>query len=263
MAHVTTENLRLILGLKVRSLRQARGRSLSDLAREAGVSVSYLSEIENGRKHPKPEVLIRLADELGVAYEELVSPQLSGELSALRTLVDSDFVKEFPFDLFGVNPSDLLGLVADDPVRAAAFVQTFLEIGRQYDMQVEQFLFAALRSYQGLHHNWFPELEQAAQAFRRSHGLGGPEDLEAALRRILEEEHGYVIDEEALEADPDLASLRSVHVPGRPPRLLVNRALRGSQRAFLYGRELAFLTLNLGERSEQLQGLVLCRRVAD
>ena len=247
---VTTENLRLILGLKVRSLRQARGGSLTDLAERAGVSVSYLSEIENGRKFPKPEVLIRLAEELGVSYEELVSPQLSGELDSLRALVDSEFIKEFPFALFGLEPSDLLGLVSDDPVRAAAFVQTFLEIGRQYDMQVEQFLFAALRSYQGLHGNWFPELEAAAAAFRRERRLTGGDDLEAGLRRILEQEHGYVIDQETLGRRPELAALRSVHVPGDPPRLLVHGALRGSQRAFLYGRELGFLTLGLTERAE-------------
>src|SRR5690606_4376265 len=48
---VTTDSLRFILGLKLKGIRQERGYSLSDLARHSGLSVSYLSEIESGRKY--------------------------------------------------------------------------------------------------------------------------------------------------------------------------------------------------------------------
>ena len=51
-ARLDAENLRFILGLKLRKLRQGKGMSLSGLAKGAGISVSYLSEIEAGRKHP-------------------------------------------------------------------------------------------------------------------------------------------------------------------------------------------------------------------
>ncbi len=245
---LTPENLRLILGLKVKRLRSAREESLSDLAARSGLSISYLSEIENGRKYPKPEKLIGLARALGVPFEELVSPQLSGELDALKVLFDSDFIQEFPFEHFGLDPSDLVSLLSNDPARAAAFVQTFLEIGRSYDMQVEQFLFAALRSYQTLHGNYFPDLEEAASAYRASRGWRTSREAQVGLRRVLEEEHGYEIDEETLASDPDLEGFRSVYVDGERPRLLVNPRLVRSQKAFVYGREIGYREMGLGER---------------
>jgi XRE family transcriptional regulator, fatty acid utilization regulator len=247
---ISTDHLRLILGLKVKSLRQGRGESLSGLAKRSGVSVSYLSEIENGRKYPKPEVLLRLAEGLGVGYDELVSARLEGELDALAPLLHSDFLQEFPFQLFGVDVPQLLGLVSDDPLRSAAFLQTFLEIGRAYDVNVEQFLFAALRSYQRLHDNYFPELEAAAAEFRqdREWGKGNPGALR--LQRELETEHDYIIDERTMAENPDLSRLRTVFLDGARPRLLVHSALSPAQRAFVFGREIGFRVLGLSPRPE-------------
>ncbi len=245
---ITPENLRFILGLKVKSLRQRLGEPLVTVAARVGVSVSYLSEIENGRKYPKPEVLIRLAEGLRVSYDELISPRLGGELDALEPLFNSDFFQEFPFELFGLDMTQVLGLVSDDPVKAAAFVQTFLEIARSYDMQVEHFLFAALRSYQRLHSNHFPELEERAADYRRERGWTDRSPGSGVLRDILEDEHGYQVDEETLAEKPELGGLRSVYLPGDPPRLLVNPSLAEAQRAFVYGREVGFVELGLAER---------------
>ena len=245
---LTPESLRYILGLKVKSLRQRKGMSLTELAERSGLSVSYLSEIENGRKFPTPEKLIRLARTFEISYEELVSPQLSGELDPLAVFFQSDFVSEFPFGLFGLQAGDLLGLVKHDPVRAAAFVQTFLEIARSYDMQVEQFLFAALRSYQRLHSNYFPELEEAAVEFRSARQWPAGESLEQGLREYLESELDYTVEDDLLLEVPEVAHLRSVFLPGDPPRLLVNPRLAPSQRAFIYAREIGFHELQLDRR---------------
>ena len=51
------DNLRLVLGLKLRAAREARSRTLQETASAAGVAVSYLSEIEKGKKFPKPQPL--------------------------------------------------------------------------------------------------------------------------------------------------------------------------------------------------------------
>ncbi len=245
---LTPENLRYILGLKVKALRQRRGVSLTELAAQSGLSVSYLSEIENGRKFPTPEKLIQLADTFEIGYEELVSPQLSGELDPLAVFFRSEFVTEFPFGLFGLQAGDLLGLVKHDPAKAAAFVQTFLEIGRSYDMQVEQFLLASLRTYQRLHANYFPELEEAAREFRLARGWSSGGTQAEGLREWLEDDLGYVIVDDVLPSLPELANLRSVFLPGDPPRLLVNPQLAPSQRAFIYGREIGFRELQLDQR---------------
>ncbi|MEM8557739.1 MAG: helix-turn-helix transcriptional regulator, partial [Bacteroidota bacterium] len=102
-----TENadqLRLILGLKLKTLRQEQGRPLKDVAEAAGVSISYLSEIEKGKKYPKPEKLIDLAAALGTSYDDLVSLRVEDQLRDIKTAIASPFLREFPFELFGVEP---------------------------------------------------------------------------------------------------------------------------------------------------------------
>jgi transcriptional regulator with XRE-family HTH domain len=250
VATVNPTDLRFILGLKLKSLRQAKNLSLKELSDRSGLSVSYLSEIENGRKYPKPEKLLDLARVLEVAFDELVSLQVSEELGALKAAFSSEFLRGFPFELFGVEPEALFGLVSDEPAKAGALVRAFLEVGRSYDVQVEHFLFAALRSYQQMHGNYFEELEQAALEYRARRGWKFGEGVSAPLlREVLEREYGYEIDEETLADHADLSGLRSVYAEGRPPRLLIHRGLLAAQRAFVFAREIGYRELGLEERA--------------
>jgi transcriptional regulator with XRE-family HTH domain len=51
---------------ELREWRNAKGFSLSELARESAISKSYLSDLENGRKNPSPRIVARLAVALNV-----------------------------------------------------------------------------------------------------------------------------------------------------------------------------------------------------
>ncbi|HXG01701.1 MAG TPA: helix-turn-helix transcriptional regulator, partial [Bacteroidota bacterium] len=164
---VNPENLRLILGVKLKQLRTERDLSLSELAAKSNLSVSYLSEIEKGKKYPTPDKLLQIARAIGVSFDELVSVQVSESLDSLSTFLKSPLIQEFPFELFGIQPRNLVHLITESPQEAGAFIQTLLEIGQTYDMSVEQFLFAALRSYQKMHANYFDDLELAAEEFAR------------------------------------------------------------------------------------------------
>ncbi len=63
------------LGHRLRQLRTAQGLSQVQLAARAHLSApSFLSHIEAGRKQPSPAVLVRLADALGVAVDDLLLP---------------------------------------------------------------------------------------------------------------------------------------------------------------------------------------------
>ncbi|MCB1183914.1 helix-turn-helix domain-containing protein [bacterium] len=244
---VQSENLRLMFGLKVRAYRLERHLSLKQLAASSGLAVSYLSEIEQGRKYPKPEKMLPLADALGVAYDELVSLQVDASLDPLADLLASDLVREFPFELFGFAPRDLVHLFSDEPRKARAFLQTFVEIGRTYDMSVENFLLSALRTWQKQHGNHFPELEEAAAAFRDAHpDLGTPADPDR-LAALLADEFGVVTDATALAPDSPLSGFRSVYRRGPRPVLHVNPRLLPSQRAFVLGREIGFRLLGLDD----------------
>ncbi|MBM0792790.1 MULTISPECIES: helix-turn-helix domain-containing protein [Bacillati] len=48
-----------------------KGFNLSDLSREAGVGISYLSQIINGKKIPSPKLAKKMAEVLQVEVNEL------------------------------------------------------------------------------------------------------------------------------------------------------------------------------------------------
>ena len=61
------------IGGNVRRLREQRGISLSALARQAGVSKAYLSQMENNpEKRPSVEIVYQLAQALNVRITELI-----------------------------------------------------------------------------------------------------------------------------------------------------------------------------------------------
>ncbi|MBB6066243.1 helix-turn-helix domain-containing protein [Pseudoxanthomonas broegbernensis] len=60
------------VGATLQSLRRARGLSLDELSRRAGVSKSMLSQIERNQTNPTVAVVWRLANALGVSIGELL-----------------------------------------------------------------------------------------------------------------------------------------------------------------------------------------------
>ncbi|GAB3263863.1 helix-turn-helix domain-containing protein [Nocardioides dilutus] len=61
------------VGRELREERCAVGRTLADVAEQAGVSTQYLSEIERGRKEPSSEVLQAVAGALGLRLLDLTA----------------------------------------------------------------------------------------------------------------------------------------------------------------------------------------------
>jgi transcriptional regulator with XRE-family HTH domain len=57
----------------IKSLREAKGWSISELARRARVHPSDMSRIESGRALPYKPQLVRLARVLGVGRDELAT----------------------------------------------------------------------------------------------------------------------------------------------------------------------------------------------
>jgi hypothetical protein len=63
-----------------------------------------------------------------------------------------------------------MGLMTRAPSATSTLVKTLHEVAASYDMRVEHLFYAALRSYQAMHLNYFEELEEAAIAFRNEQG---------------------------------------------------------------------------------------------
>ncbi len=240
------ENLKIIFGIKIKSYRTHLGLSLQALSKKTSIAVSYLSEIESGKKYPKPDKLIRLAGALEVDYDTLVSTKVSKNLDPFAALINSDLIKQFPFHLFGISASDILGLFKNNPENAHAFLQTFLQISRAYDMSLENFLFAALRTYVRQCKNYFPDLENLANRYARQLEIDGLTPSSMQLKKILEENYAYKIEETELTEQPELNVFRSV-LRGKG-LLSINGRLLSSQKAFVLAREIGFLELAIKER---------------
>lgn len=61
--------IKLIFGLKLKQIRTDKNLSLFGLSKLSGLSKSYLNEIENGKKYPKPDKIAILAERLEVPYD--------------------------------------------------------------------------------------------------------------------------------------------------------------------------------------------------
>ena len=245
---VNEEKLRFILGFKLKNLRQVADLSLKEASSIAGISISYLSEIEKGKKYPKTEKLLALASAYGTTYDDLVTAGTADVEATLEASLESGFFRQFPFELFGLQAEDLFSLLTSSPDRAGALIRTFLEVGEMFDIGVEEFLFAALRAYQKLHNNYFPDIENAVDDLIRDHPrLVRPLDADS-LKRYLEFEWKVVVDEEKLGTHPTLVSFRSVTFPGLHPRLFVNPRLLPEQRAFIYAKEIGSRILDIPPR---------------
>lgn len=63
-----------LLGTNVRKARKAKGLSQEELALEAGMKRSYVSDLERGTRNPTVRALARLARALEVEPADLLHP---------------------------------------------------------------------------------------------------------------------------------------------------------------------------------------------
>jgi XRE family transcriptional regulator, fatty acid utilization regulator len=243
------QNNKIIFGLKMRSRRTERNLSFAELSKQTGMAVSYLNEIEKGKKFPKADKISLLAAALETTSAELTSEEMPKSFAPVADLLQSNFLNELPLDLFGIEMSKVVEIIANAPMRVGAFVSTLVELGRNYALREENFYFAALRSYLELHNNYFEDLEEAVRQFVRQHRVPTGHALPVSyLVGLLGKKYEIEVIENGLAAYPDLQTIRSVYLPKRR-KLLLNGQLNDAQKAFQLGKELGFNALHLTERS--------------
>jgi transcriptional regulator with XRE-family HTH domain len=79
-----------LLGHQLRGLRAAAGRTVASVASDAGLSVPYIANLENGRGNPTVAALDRLAAALGADLEVSLAPATGG---ASRTATPQSLVR--------------------------------------------------------------------------------------------------------------------------------------------------------------------------
>lgn len=253
--------IRYIFGFKVRHLRLQRGLSLTALSQATGLSTTYLNDIEKGKRYPKPAKINALGDALGVDYNFLVATNASKKLQPIIDLLQSRFLKVFPLEEFGISIEKLLELFTNTPDKVNAFVSTLFKIARNYQVDEERFYLEALRSYQDIHDNHFPELDAAAENFRNMYGADDALPLDTSfLTTQLHDLYGIAIQRGALGTQPLLQRVRSYFQPQQ--RILhLQDGLSPAQENFLLARELGFQFLGLTDRP--LETTILVRNSFD
>ncbi|MGF6274933.1 transcriptional regulator with XRE-family HTH domain [Massilia sp. UYP11] len=112
MSTTLTNNAPPEVGATLQRLRLARGLTLEDLSRIAGVSKSMLSQIEREKANPTIAITWRLANALGVQIGELLSSEV--RTADLIRVVEAHEIPTLPgahagYSLRILGPMDLAG----------------------------------------------------------------------------------------------------------------------------------------------------------
>lgn len=248
---IDKETLRLVFGLKLRSLRVGKKLSLKDLAKLTGLSPSYLNEIEKGKKYPKTEKIIILANALDEKYENLISLELKKEFKLLQTLMDKKILKALPFDVFGIPINTVFELIAEEPDKLTAFVGTILEIVRAHNIQIDDIFYALLRSFIDMNSNYFLNIEKSAATFAEKFkiqlNVSAPE-IKLQLKSILESEYKVKILEEELSHEGRKLSKITYYITDAGKVLHLSNELSLESQIFILTRELGYRFQKLDNR---------------
>ena len=243
--------IKLIFGLKVKQIRTNKDLSLFKLSKITGLSKSYLNEIEKGKKYPKTDKIILLAEAFDVSYDELVSLKLDKNLAPVAEILQSNLLQEIPLELFGIEERDLIEIISNAPMKVNAFISTLIEIGNNYNLTRESFYLASLRSFQEANDNYFPEIELQAKNFLKQYTLKEKGEIisNELMEEILKEEYGYeiILEDFKQHNKPELAKLRSIYIE-KNKQLYINIETDKDQKRFILAKELGYNYLNFKER---------------
>jgi transcriptional regulator with XRE-family HTH domain len=78
------------LGQRIRELREQKDFSLRELAKRLGVSAAFLSDVELGRRYPREEVFLKLAQGLETTAEDLRKYDTRPPVEDIKKLASSD-----------------------------------------------------------------------------------------------------------------------------------------------------------------------------
>jgi transcriptional regulator with XRE-family HTH domain len=85
------QELRDALGKNLKLFRFHRALSQADLAEKAGISITFLSDLERGNKWPYPDTLTGLAKALNIEVFELFRPEgVPDDMKALMARFSED-----------------------------------------------------------------------------------------------------------------------------------------------------------------------------
>ncbi len=77
----------LQIGYKVKSKRRSLGITQADMSKKLSISPSYLNLIESGKRKINVDLLLKLANELGIEISDISIPSSFDNLSKRSTFI--------------------------------------------------------------------------------------------------------------------------------------------------------------------------------
>jgi hypothetical protein len=235
---------KVFAGPRVRHLRLSLGLSQSAMARDLGISASYLNLVERNQRPLTTQLVLKLA-----AIYELDLRELHGDREAERV---AELTEIFADPVFGRMPSATVfaDLVNGYPDIVSAFSSLYSAYRKAQSRpaaegegesaastsQDGRYPVEEVRSYFSARNNYIAALDLAAEAFHAS--LNAGDDLFPALRAHLRDTHQIRVTVLPLHAMPDAQRRYDRH----NRRLFLSEMLPASARVFQTAAQVALLT---------------------
>jgi Zn-dependent peptidase ImmA (M78 family)/DNA-binding XRE family transcriptional regulator len=214
-----------MISQQLRQLRLARGLSLEGLAQQMGgvVTKQALSKYEQGKAHPTPTVLTKLATALGVKAVDLVrDPGVTVEFTAYRKRA-----------ALGKRAQERVQSQVAEAIRQRVRLQQI--IGQTEDQHIP---------FQRLHIETLNDVEGAAEQLRRQWNLGV--DPIGNLTALLEDHSIHIIELETDDGFDGLAAVaRDVDRRILAATVVSRRGVPGERQRLSLAHELGHLVLHL------------------
>ncbi|MGH2909618.1 MAG: short-chain fatty acyl-CoA regulator family protein [Solirubrobacteraceae bacterium] len=236
----------VLAGARLRHLREDRGLSQAELARQLELSPSYLNQLERDRRPLTVPVLLRLTEAFGVDAGFFSEQDSSRLIAELREALADEVVA------VRVSTSELAELATQQPSVARALIElrrryrdtvahsTALVGGRGWPADEEALRtmpHEQVRDFFYDRQNYIDALDVAAESLAIELELA-PGDVHGALTRRLADGHGVRV-VTAPGGDEAGGELRRYHPQSRVLRL--SAQLRPGQQAFQLATQLALL----------------------
>jgi len=244
----------VLVGTRLRNLREERGLNQAELARQLEISASYLNQIEHDKRPLTVPVLIRITETFGVDPEFFSSQDTARLIAELREALLDEAIgisvsEREVADLAGGMPSVARALIAlrrryrDTVERATAQLGGH---GEAAEAALEAMPHEEVRDFFYDRRNYIAPLDDAAELLNAELELQ-PGDARVPLVRHLRDRHGVRVLTQP--ADAPAGELRRYDSETRA--LWLSGQLRPGQQAFQLATQLAFV-----EHGELLDSLV-------
>lgn len=190
-----------LIGPRVRRLRRTLGITQAQMAEDLGVSASYINLIEGNQRPISANLLLTLARVYDFDISDVGG---AGDARLISELMD--VLRDPALEAGPVGKNDVEDVVNASPDIARAFAQlydkyrelalrTYSDNNPLTDREKVELLEESARSVESVrqmlqdHRNYFPELDEAAEAFSKELAALH-DDLYAAMIQRLKSEHG-------------------------------------------------------------------------